>query len=143
MIAAATDLIVASEDARFLGSHAQYFSMPYHLGPPRKAKEVLFQMRILTAGEAAQAGFINLVVPREQLEAETFTLASRIAEQDGFFLRLTKLSINHAQDQMGFTRFIRHALSSYVVMSEANATQPQEDEGGTRRRYATVERARA
>src|SRR5262249_51399650 len=36
MIATAMDLIVAAEDARFLGSHFQYFSIPYDVSP-RKA----------------------------------------------------------------------------------------------------------
>ena len=55
MIATAMDLIVAADDARFLASHFQYFSVPYDLGI-RKAKDVLFQFRFLHADEAEKTG---------------------------------------------------------------------------------------
>ncbi|MGH2604594.1 MAG: enoyl-CoA hydratase-related protein, partial [Dehalococcoidia bacterium] len=56
MIATAMDLIVAAEDAKFLASHFQYFSVPYDL-TPRKAKELLFEFRFMHADEALTAGF--------------------------------------------------------------------------------------
>ena len=45
MFAAAMDLIVASEDAMFLPSLLQYFSIPWDVGV-RKAKEILYQSRL-------------------------------------------------------------------------------------------------
>src|SRR6201988_1155251 len=79
MFAAAMDLIVASDDAMFLPSLLQYFSIPWDVGV-RKAKEILYQSRFLKAEEAERLGFVNMVVPRAQLEEETNALAARIAE---------------------------------------------------------------
>jgi enoyl-CoA hydratase len=142
MIATAMDLIMASEDAKFLASHFQYFSVPYDVGV-RKAKELLFEFRFLHADEALKAGFINRVVPREQLMEETLALARRIAQNDPFALRLAKLSINQAQDQMGYSTFVKSALQTYVVSSEAGANATHQEEGQHRRRYASVDRALA
>lgn len=114
MFAAAMDLIVASEDAKFLPALLQYFSVPWDL-PVRKAKEVLFRSRFIEAGEAYRLGFVNLVVPRERLESETMALAKEIAENDPFTLRMMKRAVNAAQDAMGFTNSIRNAHSHYMV----------------------------
>ena len=141
MIATAMDLIVAADDAKFLGSHFQYFSIPYDVGP-RKAKELLFEFRFLHADEAERTGLVNRVVPRARLEEETMALARRIALNDPFALRLAKLSVNQAQDEMGYSTFIRSALQTYMVMSESGAKELQEAESG-RRRFATVDRALA
>jgi enoyl-CoA hydratase len=142
MIATAMDLIVAAEDAKFLASHFQYFSVPYDVGV-RKAKELLFEFRFMHADEALEAGLVNRVVPRDQLEEETLALARRIALNDPFALRLAKLSINQAQDEMGYTTFIKSALQTYAVMSESGAKELQDSGENARRRFATVDRALA
>lgn len=142
MIATAMDLIVAAEDAKFLASHFQYFSVPYDL-PVRKAKELLFEFRFMHADEAERAGFVNRVVPRERLMEETLALAQRIALQDPFALRMAKLSVNQAQDEMGYSTFIKHALQTYVLTSESGAKELGENPQGSRRRFATVDRALA
>jgi enoyl-CoA hydratase len=115
MFAAAMDLVVASDDARFLPSLLQYFSIPWDM-PPRKAKEILFQSRFVDAEEAARLGFVNIVVPRAELEAETMALANRIAESDRFTLRMVKWAVNSAQDAMGFSTAIRNAHSHHMVL---------------------------
>ena len=75
MFAAAMDLVVASDDAKFLPALLQYFSIPWDM-PPRKAKEILFQSRFVGAEEAQSLRFIwNMVVPRARLEEETMALA--------------------------------------------------------------------
>jgi enoyl-CoA hydratase len=141
MIATAMDLIVAADDAKFLASHFQYFSVPYDVGP-RKAKELLFEFRFMHADEALTAGLVNRVVPRARLMEETMALARRVAMNDPFALRLAKLSVNQAQDAMGYSTFVRSALQTYVVMSEAGAKELSEGDG-SRRRFATVDRALA
>jgi enoyl-CoA hydratase len=142
MIANAMDLVIAADDAKFLASHFQYFSVPYDVGV-RKAKELLFEFRFMHADEAERAGMVNRVVPREQLEEETLALAKRISQQDPFWLRMAKLSVNQAQDHMGYSTFVTGALQTYAVISEAGAQVPVEQPGGGRRRYASVDRALA
>ncbi len=140
MIATAMDLIIASDDAKFLASHFQYFSVPYDVGV-RKAKELLFEFRFMHADEAERAGMVNRVVAPAQLEQETLALARRISMNDPFWLRLAKLSVNQAQDQMGYSTFITGALQTYTVMSEAGGNTAHESAQGGRRRYDSVERA--
>ena len=62
LIASAMDIIIASEDALFLPSLLQYFSVPWDIGV-RKAKEILFQTRFVTAREACELGFVNSLFP--------------------------------------------------------------------------------
>jgi enoyl-CoA hydratase len=114
MFAAAMDLIVASDDAQFLPALMQYFSVPWDI-PIRKAKEAMFRSRFISAEEAWRLGFVNQVVPRAQLEADTMALAREIADNDPFTLRMVKWATNAAQDAMGFSEAIRNAHSHYMV----------------------------
>ena len=114
MIASAMDIIFASEDALFLPSHTQYFSAPWDIGP-RKAKEVMFEHRFITASEAHAQHFVNRVYPRDKLEEETLAYANRVAENDPFIVRSSKFSINHMMDTMGFTSEVEAAFQTYFI----------------------------
>ena len=120
LIASAMDIIVAAEDALFLPSLLQYFSVPWDIGV-RKAKEILFQTRFVTAPEACELGFVNSVVPRDKLKSETQKLAERIAESDPIFTRLAKLSINQVQDAAGFRVAAQSAFSNYMIFHQAGS----------------------
>ena len=125
MFAAAMDLVVASDDAKFLPSLLQYFSIPWDM-PPRKAKEILFQSRFVDAEEAARLGFVNMVVPRANLESETMALANRIAESDRFTLRMLKIAINNAQDEMGFRSAIKNSHAHHMVLTAGGLMKGRE-----------------
>ena len=140
MFAAAMDLVVASDDAKFLPSLLQYFSIPWDI-PPRKAKEILFQSRFVDAAEAARLGFVNIVVPRDQLENETMALANRIAESDRFTLRMLKWAINSAQDEMGYSNAIRNAHSHHMVLGLGGFMQAQMEGKGLPKRMPGVDQA--
>src|SRR5690242_2602665 len=121
MIASACDLIVASDDALFAdravkwgGSHVQYFSMPWDLGP-RKAKEYLFTGDFIPAAEAEKLGLVNRVVPRARLEEETMALAQKIAERDPFALKFAKASVNEMMDAQGFRDALHGAFKNYMM----------------------------
>ena len=121
MLASCCDLIVASDDAKFAdravrwgGPHVQYFTMPWDLGP-RKAKEYLFTGDYVDAHEALRLGLVNRVVPRAELEAATLQLASRIALQDPFALKLAKASVNETLDTQGHRRAIEAAFKNYML----------------------------
>ncbi|MDH6436683.1 enoyl-CoA hydratase [Streptomyces sp. SAI-144] len=102
------DLIVAAEDALFsdpvvtmgIGG-VEYHGHTWELGP-RKAKEILFTGRPLTAEEAERIGMVNKVVPRGQLDTETRQLAERIAAMPSFGLRQAKRAVNQTLDVQGF-----------------------------------------
>jgi enoyl-CoA hydratase/carnithine racemase len=102
------DLIVAAEDALFsdpvvlmgIGG-VEYHGHTWELGA-RKAKEILFTGRPLTAAEAERAGMVNRVVPRDRLDAETRELAGQIAAMPPFGLRQAKRAVNQTLDVQGF-----------------------------------------
>lgn len=142
MFAAAMDLVFASDDALFLPSQLQYFSAPWDLGP-KKAKEVLFENRFLTAEEAKEMGFVNRVYPREDLDKETLAYAGKVAENSELGLRLLKFSINQAWDIQGYSAAVSGAYHTYVTSSSGfaqDAAGPRRTEEG-RRRLPGVEAA--
>jgi enoyl-CoA hydratase len=102
------DLIVAAENAEFsdpvvymgIGG-VEYHGHTWELGP-RKAKEILFTGRPVTAREAEQTGMVNRVVPLDRLQDETMDLARHIAQMDPFALRQAKRAVNQTLDVQGF-----------------------------------------
>jgi enoyl-CoA hydratase/carnithine racemase len=102
------DLILAADNARFsdpvvnmgIGG-VEYHGHTWELGA-RKAKEILFTGRHMTAQEAEQAGMVNRVVPLGDLRAATRALAAEIAEKDPFALRQAKRAVNQTLDVQGF-----------------------------------------
>jgi enoyl-CoA hydratase/carnithine racemase len=121
MLASCCDLIIAAEDALFAdravrwgGSHVQYFSMPWDLGP-RKAKEYLFTGDYIDARTALELGLVNRVVAREKLAEATMELAQRIALQDPYALKLAKASVNETMDIQGHRRAAEAAFKNYML----------------------------
>jgi enoyl-CoA hydratase len=107
MLAWVCDLIVASDDAFFQDPvvrmgipGVEYFAHPYELNP-RIAKEFLFTGDRMGAERAYQMGMVNRVLKRDELEAGTYALAARIAQQPRMGLALTKQAVNHVEDLQG------------------------------------------
>jgi enoyl-CoA hydratase/carnithine racemase len=102
------DLIIAAENAQFsdpvvrmgIGG-VEYHGHTWELGP-RKAKEILFTGRAVTAEEAEKVGMVNRVVPLEELDSATMELAKQIAEMHPFALRQAKRAVNQTLDVQGF-----------------------------------------
>jgi len=111
------DLVVAAEDATFsdpvvaFGANGvEYFGHPWELGV-RKAKEMLFTGRSITAKVARDVGMVNRVVPSDRLTEETMALADEIAVQPMMGLKTAKESVNQMQDEQGFYNALRSAMS--------------------------------
>ena len=136
MVATTMDIIFAAEDAEFLATYFQYFSVPWDIGI-RKAKEILFESRFIGAREALDLGFVNRVLPLDQLDDEVMAYAQRVAENDPFQLRMTKLGINQAQDMQGYTT---HIVAAHSKPAEDSNSQGAQLPSG-QRRIAPIERA--
>ena len=121
MIAASMDLVFAAEEALFLAGQVEYFSLCYDLGV-RKAKELMFESRFITAEEGRELGFVNRVYPAAELAGETGSYARRVAEGSSMALRMAKLAANKAQDQMGFSNSVENAFADYLVMAQNRGT---------------------
>lgn len=107
MLAWVCDLIIADDKAFFSDPvvrmgipGVEYFAHVHELNP-RIAKEFLFTGDRMAADRAYQMGMVNRVVPRDNLEETTFTLANQIAQMPRLGLQLTKQVINNAEDLMG------------------------------------------
>lgn len=133
MFASSMDVLFAADDALFLPGHTQYFSPPWELGW-KKAKEVIFEHRFLTAWEAYEYGFVNRVYPKDKLEQETLAYAERVADnwlRQPFMVRTAKFSINHMMDTMGFTAAVEAAYQSFCLINGLEArANPRPSEGG-------------
>lgn len=120
------DLIIASTDATFQDTAVdlgvcgvEFFNHPYELGV-RKAKEFLFRSHAMTAQAALDAGMINHVVPREDLESFTLSIAQEIARKPLFALKLTKEAVNAAQDAAGRGTVLQSAFGHHQLTHAHN-----------------------
>ena len=122
MLAAAMDVVFAAEDAEFLAGFVEYMSIPWDIGI-RRAKELCFESRFISAGEARDYGLVNRVLPRAELERETFAWARRVAENSPEALRFAKIQMNKAQDAQGFTQALEDSLGDYQAMMHMPGSQ--------------------
>ncbi len=98
-LAAACDLVVASQKARFatpgvrigLFCHTPQVPLSRAVGR-KKALEMLFTGRAISAEEAERSGLVNKVAPPERLAEETLNLARQIAQASPLTLSLGKQS---------------------------------------------------
>jgi enoyl-CoA hydratase/carnithine racemase len=102
------DLIVAADNAKFsdpvvnLGiGGVEYHGHTWEWGA-RRAKEMLFTGRAMTAEEAERIGMVTKVVPLDELRTETRALAEEIARKHPFALRQAKRAVNQTLDVIGF-----------------------------------------
>jgi enoyl-CoA hydratase len=115
MLAAAMDVVFAADDAEFLAGFVEYMSVPWDIGI-RRAKELCFESRFITADEACSYGLVNRVVAPADLEQETLDWARRVAENTPEALRLAKIQMNKAQDAQGFSQSLEDSLGDYQAM---------------------------
>ena len=131
-LAFACDLVVASEEARFIevfmrrglvpdGGGA--YLLPRMIGLQR-AKELLFLGDSVTAAEAQQLGLVNRVVPAGDVAAEAATLTDRLAAGPTRALAFTKMLCNRSFDSDRATAFHEEAWAQ-----EANMTTHDAQEG--------------
>jgi 2-(1,2-epoxy-1,2-dihydrophenyl)acetyl-CoA isomerase len=103
-ICLACDLRISSDQAKFGTAYAKVgfggdfgttWLLTHYVGAP-KAKELLFLADTIDAAEAHRLGLVNRVVPHDQLQAETDSVAGRIAVGPLTSYRYMKANINLA-----------------------------------------------
>lgn len=132
------DVVFAAEDARFMPA-APSGPARWDLGA-RKAKEILFRRRFISAQEAEALGFVNRVVPADRLDAEVMAYANEVAEGDPVELWIAKLAVNSMQDAQGFTNDLRHAYALARVQFDARPSATAPPRSGGRIRSRAVQR---
>jgi enoyl-CoA hydratase len=138
MTAACCDIVFAASNAEFLAGFVEYMSIPWDIGI-RRAKELCFESRFISADEAAAYGFVNRVVAPEKLEQETYDYAHRVAENSPDALRFAKIQMNKAQDVQGFTNALEDSLGDYQAMMYLLGSEQMRV--GGQRRLLTVDLA--
>ena len=108
VLAAACDLRIAAEDTRFsipevdLGIPLAWGGIPRlvrEIGPAL-TKELVLTCRPFGAAEAKSAGFVNRVVPADELEASALELATSLAAKASHAIFSTKRHVNAVTEQM-------------------------------------------
>jgi enoyl-CoA hydratase/carnithine racemase len=133
-LALGCDLVVASTRARFSEIFARVAQSPDFGGSwllPRvvglqKAKELVFLGDIISAAEAARIGFVNRVVPVEELDAAVAAWADQLAEGPQIALAAAKQMLNSAHHQPYADALVAEARSqalNWVTRDAAEAGQ--------------------
>jgi len=130
-LVAASDLAVASEDAKFAtpGINSGLFCstpavfLSRNIGR-KKAVEMLFTGNFITAEEALQHGLVNKVVPAELLDEETEKLAKEVAKQS---LNIIELGKRQFYQQLHMEDF--QALNYATEVIALNSKHPDVQEG--------------
>jgi enoyl-CoA hydratase/carnithine racemase len=108
VLASACDLRLVAADAQFsipevdLGIPLAWGGIPRlvrEIGPAL-AKELVMTCRPFGADEAARIGFVNRVVPADELESAVATLAQNLASKATYALLSTKRYVNAVTSQM-------------------------------------------
>jgi enoyl-CoA hydratase/carnithine racemase len=91
----ACDFVIASDDAQFGTPEINVGLWPYMITvplmrsmPPKKALELMLTGRRVDATEAERIGFVNRIVPADQLDAATGELAKSLASKSPAIMRL-------------------------------------------------------
>ena len=128
-LAASSDLIVASEDARFSLPEIQVGAMGgarhlMRLAPLGVVRRMHLTGDPVPAAELAQYGGIDSVVPREELLSAAHALAARIVRHSPIAIRICKRSLNtiesmELKEGYEFEQSLTGELSSYDDAKEA------------------------
>ena len=131
-LACAFDLVVASENAKFIMAYTKagvtpdgtstYF-LARHVGV-RRAMDLVLTNRLLTAAEAEQWGLVNRVVAKGEADDAAMEMAKELAAGPGF-------AIGHAKKLVysGFESTLPEAGEREAEMFLAAATHPDGIEG--------------
>lgn len=128
------DLAIASERARFGQTGVKVGSAPVLGGTnllamtvgEKKAKEVVYLCRPYSAAEALELGWINAVVPHEDLEGEVQRWCDEICAMSARYMEIAKISTNvwwhqirdNMQSGLGM---LMQAIGSPDMLEGANA----------------------
>ncbi|MDH5783596.1 MAG: enoyl-CoA hydratase/isomerase family protein, partial [Candidatus Bathyarchaeota archaeon] len=119
-LAMACDIVIASETAQFGQPEINVGAIPTvatallpKLVGRKKAFELIFTGNTISAGEAAQIGLVNKVVPSEKLEEATKEFVNKLKGKSSVVLKLTRMAVYQGLD-MGFMKALNNVTGIYV-----------------------------
>ena len=132
-LACACDIRIGSPRARFMAAYVRIglfpgfggaWLYPRALGSLGKAAEMLFTGDFLEAEEAYRLGFLNKLVPEEDLRAATVEMALKIAAGPPIAIRLAKLML-----YKGLEFDLETALKMAAAVETITLTSRDHEEG--------------
>lgn len=131
-LALSCDMIVASESAMFGFPEINLNTIPGWGGTQlaakkmglNRAKEMVLTGQYYSAGSCLDFGFINRMVPQEQLRDETRELAKTLATKESFSLKIAKDALNRGIE-LDLNAGFRFEAQAYAV----NFSAPHAKEG--------------
>ncbi len=131
-MAVACDITVAADDCLFgapevrFGSGIVAMILPWLIGP-KLAKELLLTGDDRVPAERAlRIGLVNSVVPAGQVLDEALAYGERIAANDQFAVKLTKLAINRSLESGGMREALLQALELDVTIETTETPESRE-----------------
>ncbi|MBV8950637.1 MAG: enoyl-CoA hydratase/isomerase family protein [Actinobacteria bacterium] len=129
-LALACDLVVAAEDAMFGTPEIDVGLWPYMISvpllramPPKQALELMMTGRRVSAREAASIGFVNRVVPVDELDREVDRLAAELSSKSPLIMRWGRDSFYRVLDMAADEALAYlHAMLS-VTSASADASE--------------------
>jgi dihydroxynaphthoic acid synthetase len=120
------DLTIASEDAKFGQAGPKMGSVPVWWGTqllPRlvgekRAREIVMLCYQYPAREALEMGWINKVVPADELDAAVDEWCQRLNEMSPQALRVAKVSLNFESDQLWPSVLHGYQMISFIHGTE-------------------------
>jgi 2-(1,2-epoxy-1,2-dihydrophenyl)acetyl-CoA isomerase len=130
-LAIACDMVIAVETARFIEVFVRRALVPDAGGTyllPRliglqRAKEMMFLGDDVSAQRGYEMGFVNRVVPADRLQAETETIAQRLASGPTRALALTKWLTNRSLDLDRQTMFENESYAQDINMTTEDGNE--------------------
>jgi 2-(1,2-epoxy-1,2-dihydrophenyl)acetyl-CoA isomerase len=127
----ASDLVIASESARFIEIFVRRGIVPDGGGSyllPRligaqKAKELMFFGDDLPAAEAERLGLVNRVVPADKLEQAAREWAERLATGPTVAITQTKRLVNRSFESDRATAFAEEAMAQEITSTSRDAQE--------------------
>jgi len=130
-LALASDLVIASDEARFIEVFVRRGIIPDGGGAyllPRVvglhlAKELMFFGDDMPAAEAARVGLVNRVVPAAELDATVREWAERLAKGPTVAIGLAKRLLNRSSESDRLTAFAEEAAAQELAMTSSDAQE--------------------
>jgi enoyl-CoA hydratase/carnithine racemase len=128
-LALACDVVIAADDAQFGTPEIDVGLWPYMITvplmrsmPPKKALELMMTGRRVDAAEAERIGFVNRVVPADQLDASVDAIAAELASKSPAIMKLGRDSFYGVWDQSAEDALrLLHPLLTITTQTEDSA----------------------
>lgn len=125
-LATACDIVVAAEDCKFGTPEINIGLFPYVImatllrvtSAPKRLLEMMLAGERVDAREALQLGFVNHVVPRDQLDAKVDEIAQKLVKKSPATLRLGRRAFYTMRD-MEYEKALEYLASMLAINTMA------------------------